>query len=59
MLGYKIYSLVINSQLPENPDYQNYSDFLIRAEEYGIPQARHRVILLGVREDIKKVPNIF
>lgn len=58
MLGYKIYSLVINSQLPENPDYQNYSDFLIRAEEYGIPQARHRVILLGVREDIKKVPNI-
>ena len=27
-------------------------DFIIRAEEYGVPQARHRVILLGIREDI-------
>jgi DNA (cytosine-5)-methyltransferase 1 len=26
--------------------------FIIRCENYGIPQARHRVILLGVREDI-------
>ena len=26
-------------------------EFVIRAEEHGIPQARHRVILLGVRED--------
>lgn len=28
------------------------SDYLIRAEKFGIPQARHRVILLGVREDL-------
>jgi DNA (cytosine-5)-methyltransferase 1 len=27
-------------------------DFIIRSEQYGIPQARHRVILLGIREDI-------
>lgn len=27
-------------------------DFVIRAEEFGIPQARHRVILLGVRRDL-------
>lgn len=27
-------------------------DYLIRAENYGIPQARHRVILLGIREDV-------
>ena len=26
-------------------------DFLIRSEEYGIPQARHRMIIMGVRED--------
>ncbi|MBS8239224.1 DNA cytosine methyltransferase [Marinobacter lipolyticus] len=31
--------------------YQN-KDFVIRAEEFGIPQARHRVILLGVRKDL-------
>lgn len=28
-------------------------DFLIEAENYGIPQKRHRVILLGVRNDLK------
>lgn len=28
-------------------------DFVIRAEEFGIPQARHRVILLGVRKGIQ------
>ena len=27
-------------------------DYLIRAEEYGVPQARHRVILLGIRDDL-------
>jgi DNA (cytosine-5)-methyltransferase 1 len=26
--------------------------FLIRSEDYGIPQCRHRVILLGIRKDI-------
>ena len=31
-------------------------DFLIRSEEYGIPQRRHRVIILGVREDFGGVP---
>jgi DNA (cytosine-5)-methyltransferase 1 len=27
------------------------NDFVIEAERYGIPQSRHRVILLGVRKD--------
>ena len=27
-------------------------DFVVRAERHGIPQARHRVIILGVREDL-------
>ncbi|MBL3556999.1 MULTISPECIES: DNA cytosine methyltransferase [Marinobacter] len=30
------------------------SDFVIRAEDFGIPQARHRVILMGVRKDLRK-----
>lgn len=27
-------------------------DYVIKAEDYGIPQRRHRIILLGVRKDI-------
>ncbi|WP_215731683.1 DNA cytosine methyltransferase [Methylomicrobium agile] len=36
----------------DSPTSINPHDFIIQAEEYGVPQARHRVILLGVREDI-------
>lgn len=54
--GYKIYSLVTSAEKPNNPQYKNSSDFLIKAENYGIPQARHRVILLGVREDLGRIP---
>ena len=28
------------------------ADFIIRAEELGLPQARHRVIICGIREDV-------
>lgn len=27
-------------------------DFIVKAEDHGIPQARHRVIILGVRKDV-------
>jgi DNA (cytosine-5)-methyltransferase 1 len=39
-----------------NPETFKANDFVIKAEEYGIPQARHRVILLGVRSDITNAP---
>lgn len=29
-------------------------DFLVRAERLGLPQARHRVILVGIREDLNR-----
>ncbi len=35
-----------------NPIYKSDKDYLIKTEKYGIPQKRHRVILLGIREDI-------
>lgn len=28
-------------------------DFIIKAENFGIPQARHRVIILGIRKDVR------
>lgn len=27
-------------------------DFIVKAEEHGVPQARHRVIILGIRKDV-------
>jgi DNA (cytosine-5)-methyltransferase 1 len=33
-------------------------DFVLRAEDHGIPQARHRIIILGVRSDIRRQPNV-
>lgn len=41
----------------------NPSGFLIRSESYGLPQARHRVIIMGVREDlmnrhVAKIPGL-
>ena len=55
---YRIYSLVAESSFESgmDPDSIEPSSFVIRAENYGIPQARHRVILLGVREDIDAAP---
>jgi DNA (cytosine-5)-methyltransferase 1 len=29
-------------------------DFVLRCEDYGIPQSRHRIIILGVREDLAR-----
>lgn len=45
---YEIRSLVVDA----DPTDLEPSDFIIRAEEYGVPQKRHRVILLGVRSDV-------
>jgi len=57
-LGYKIHSLVAPTVFDSESDPKDIDvrDFIIRAEEYGIPQARHRVILLGIREDIDASP---
>ncbi|MDI1302587.1 MAG: DNA (cytosine-5-)-methyltransferase [bacterium] len=42
---YRVFSMVT----PPSNDLQP-SDYIIRSENYGIPQARHRVILLGIQE---------
>lgn len=50
--GYRIYSLEHPSMFGDCP----LKDFVVHAERHGIPQARHRVILLGVRDDISGSP---
>jgi DNA (cytosine-5)-methyltransferase 1 len=55
---YRIHSLVSKKYFDSETKIENIDprDFIIRAEEYGIPQARHRVILLGIRDDIDATP---
>ena len=57
--GYRIYSLVKHSSLNLlGEDYFEPKDYIIKSEEYGIPQTRHRVILLGIRNDLNIVPDV-
>lgn len=59
--GYKIFSLSVEAdRFDENgqPVYRKDRDYLIQAEKYGVPQRRHRVILLGIRADLNMIPNI-
>lgn len=51
---YTIHSLVtcVTFAYGDDPEQIDANSFIIKAERFGIPQARHRVILLGVREDL-------
>lgn len=51
---YRLYSLVVGGK--RSDDQLKHHEFIIRAEEFGVPQKRHRVILLGVRDDIQAQP---
>jgi len=50
---YEVYSLVKSS---DDGTELKSSDYIIKSESFGIPQARHRVILLGIRSDVKTKP---
>lgn len=46
--GYRIHPV----SEPRAEKAMSPSDYIVRSEDYGIPQARHRVILLGIRKDL-------
>lgn len=52
-LGYNLYSLSQDELPGLDPDPRS---FLVRAEEFGVPQARHRMFIVGVRNDINVIP---
>lgn len=56
--GYRIHSVTCKTSFAKGDDPRDIDvhDFVIKAEAHGIPQARHRVILIGVREDIARAP---
>ena len=51
--AYRVYSVVVPCG---DPIELGPKDFVIKAEKHGVPQTRHRVILLGIREDLKTSP---
>jgi len=51
-LQYRLYALSPSAEIlpSETPD------FLVLSEQHGIPQSRHRIIVIGVRSDIRSTP---
>jgi len=39
------------------PVYNDLSAYTVRAEDYGVPQTRHRIILLGISVDLDDEPD--
>jgi len=52
--GYRLYSLVSPDRGQDlfNKPVISAEEFIVKCEDYGVPQARHRVFILGVRSDL-------
>ena len=54
-IGYRLYALTTLNNGLENPNEVQSAQKCILSEDYGVPQARHRIIV-GVRADISEKP---
>ena len=54
--GYRIHSFVAPDASRPDMTESDPRRFIIQGERYGVPQARHRVILLGIRNDLDVMP---
>jgi len=52
LLEYTLFS--VSKERVDNSEEVEPRDFIVRSENYGIPQARHRIIILGIRSDVYK-----
>jgi DNA (cytosine-5)-methyltransferase 1 len=54
-VAYSIHSLASYEKPKTSSDKgRSPQEYVLRCEEHGIPQARHRVILVGIRSDVPK-----
>lgn len=53
---YRVFSLTQRPDVQRHGRDQNH--FVIEAERHGVPQNRHRVIVLGIREDLTVIPRL-
>jgi len=54
-LRYRVIPVVENRNKTLLPDDFEPKDFIVACEKYGVPQQRHRVILIGIRDDLADV----
>lgn len=58
--GYRLFSMAREPRAYNSigdPEFRP-RDYIIRCERYGIPQARHRLIIVGIRDDINLQPEL-
>lgn len=55
-VSYRLFSLVTRGG--DSLAALEPQDFVVQAERYGIPQARHRIIILGLRSDLESSPGL-
>ena len=54
-LKYRLYSFSHSGEIRDGKDPR---PFVVKAEEFGVPQARHRMFILGVRDDLNIQPSV-
>jgi len=54
--GYSLFSLKTGDRFIKGKS--NPRDFILNSEDYGVPQCRHRVIILGIKKSYKKLNTI-
>ena len=50
---YSLYSFTVSGGAKPGPGCES-RDFVLKCEDFGVPQTRHRVVILGVREDVTR-----
>lgn len=49
---------LVSVSVPPSERFGEYDpgDYIVRAEDYGVPQARHRLIIVGIAEPVAQLP---
>lgn len=50
--SYRLFALAPGDRELDSGASHHARDFVVRAEDFGVPQARHRVIVVGLRHDL-------
>jgi DNA (cytosine-5)-methyltransferase 1 len=57
-VSYRIYAVANYEGTSQSLFLEEPGSYMVQAERHGIPQARHRFIVVGVREDIDAIPEL-